>query len=152
MRKALALGLALLAPPALAGEAEDALAAAEMFRDLTPLALAEIAAFSSLRPTTPGEMLIRQGADNDRLLLIAAGTAEVRSGAAVLATIAAGATVGEISFVDGRPATADVVAGVPGKVLEIPARPLRAYFARDPASGYRVMENIARQISRYYRK
>ncbi len=57
-----------------------------------------------------GRKILTRGEPNEHLWILVSGTCEVRDGATVLATLTAGAGVGEMSLLDGGAAGADVVA------------------------------------------
>ena len=70
----------------------------------------------------PGEVLIEAGRPNDSLYLVLDGRLSVRlvsTDAAPMTTINAGEAAGELSVLDGQPASACVVAEAPSRVLVI---------------------------------
>jgi cAMP-dependent protein kinase regulator len=76
---------------------------------------AELVARFNTEQFAPGDVLVHQGSEGDRLFLIASGGVQVRGKDAdgdrvVLAELGPGNVVGEISLVLRRPANADVVA------------------------------------------
>jgi CRP-like cAMP-binding protein len=64
----------------------------------------------STRMIEPGAKLIANGVPNDTLFVLVSGQAEVRDGSAVIASLAPGDGVGEMSLLSRQPAVADVVA------------------------------------------
>ena len=66
-----------------------------------------------------GTTFIHEGQPNDHLWVVVSGRCEVRGAGAVVATLGAGAAVGEISLVSGAPAVADVVAIEPAVLLRL---------------------------------
>lgn len=79
---------------------------------------------AQLRRLAAGEPLIRAGQQGHGLLLIRTGSAEVRAagaivGAAPIASVDAGAVLGEIQAVSGQAATADVVATSACELVEL---------------------------------
>jgi CRP-like cAMP-binding protein len=66
-----------------------------------------------------GTTFIHEGQPNDHLWVMVSGRCEVRGAGAVVATLGAGAAVGEISLVSGAPAVADVVAIEPAVLLRL---------------------------------
>ena len=102
---------------------------------------------NSQRPTvTPGEVLLAQGIPIDNLFILLDGKFEVRIGAqeeTVVATLFAGKIVGEISFVDHRLPTANVLALEPSAVLALPRSSLAAKLHADTAFAARFCLAIA---------
>lgn len=82
----------------------------------------------------PGDMLIREGEPCDALFLILDGSLEVSVAALStqpIALLASGEVVGEMSFVDGQPPSATVVALEPSIVLSISCQQLRHKLQQD---------------------
>jgi CRP-like cAMP-binding protein len=66
-----------------------------------------------------GESFISAGQDNDHLWVVVTGECEVRVGETVIATLGPGDGVGEISLLEKKPATKDVVATKPTALLRL---------------------------------
>jgi len=85
-----------------------------LFRDLSEVERAELAAGLHYAPFARGEVLTRQGADAHHLYVICSGTVSVRAGAAhmehEIAQLASGEFFGEMSLLTGAPRSATVVA------------------------------------------
>ncbi|PZV16421.1 MAG: cyclic nucleotide-binding protein [Leptolyngbya sp.] len=82
----------------------------------------------------PGDVLIREGEPCDQLFLILDGGLEVSVAAlttAPIAQLATGEVVGEMSFVDGQPPSATVIALKPCIVLAISCSQLRHKLQQD---------------------
>jgi len=80
----------------------------------------------------PQENLARQGIHLDRLLLISSGEAAVLLGGKIVARLAPGKFVGEISFLSGDISTAMVVATEPVRCLAWNKAQLEKLLARRP--------------------
>ena len=80
----------------------------------------------------PQENLARQGIHLDRLLLISSGEAAVLLGGKIVARLAPGKFVGEISFLSGDLTTAMVVATQPTRCLTWNKERLERLLAREP--------------------
>lgn len=100
----------------------------------------------------PGEFLVRRGDSGDDLFLLDVGTLEVRDRRTlpetVLATIEAGHLVGEVSFADGAPRSADVLAVGHARVLRWHRDDVQAIIDDNPeiaAHLYRAM--VARAVA-----
>ncbi|PZO36508.1 MAG: cyclic nucleotide-binding protein [Shackletoniella antarctica] len=82
----------------------------------------------------PGDVLIREGEPCDQLFLILDGGLEVSVAAlttAPIAQLSTGEVVGEMSFVDGQPPSATVIALKPCIVLAISCSQLRHKLQQD---------------------
>ncbi len=88
------------------------------------------------RPLVQGDVLVEQGAASDRLWLVFEGTLGVTvsvAGRSVsLGRVGQGATVGEVSFLDGGPASATLKAQGPGLVLELTSSAAQRLLAEHP--------------------
>lgn len=80
-----------------------------------------------------GESLVRSGEQIDSLYIVLNGRFEVSIGgsAGVIAELGSGEIVGELSFLDSRPPSADVKATEDSIVYSIPARRLTSKFRTD---------------------
>ncbi len=82
----------------------------------------------------PGSVLIREGQSPDSLFFVLDGNLAVTTAASrdrVLALLGPGEIVGEMSYVDARPANATVSASEPARVLRIPREVVTAKLAND---------------------
>lgn len=92
-----------------------------IFGHLTDADLSWLARVGRRRALSAGEMLVRQGVAITFLYITLEGVLSVRSApGGEVARLSAGEVIGEISFVDSSPPSADVVALGPAMVLEIP--------------------------------
>jgi len=66
-----------------------------------------------------GDRFIAAGHDNDHLWVVVTGQCEVRVGDQVIATLGPGDGVGEISLLEKKPASKDVVATRPTALLRL---------------------------------
>jgi CRP-like cAMP-binding protein len=100
------------------------------------------------RKTVPaGHVFFAMGDLNSSLFIIRSGSVKVdRVGAAEdipLATIGAGQTFGEMSFMDGSRTTATVTAREPAEVLEISRRSVDRLLEEKPNMGVKLWRNFA---------
>lgn len=79
-----------------------------------------------------GRRVVERGKPNGHLWILVSGTCEVRDGGTVLATLGAGAGVGEMSLLDDKPAVADVVAVTPTALLRLARERFREIADRYP--------------------
>ncbi len=98
----------------------------------------------SLRARAAGEMLVQADAPFSSLSVILSGSADVRRrDGVVLATLGAGDVVGEMSFLNGRPRTADVAAMTDAEVLLITREFLERLTRGAPAVAARLLMNLS---------
>jgi len=94
----------------------------------------------------PGTILVREGQSVNALYILLDGTLEV-SGTGVggnqAVRLGCGEVVGEVSLVDGRPASATVTAGTRAVVLAIPRAELTAKLESDPKFAARFYRSLA---------
>ncbi len=104
-----------------------------------------------------GEVLIKSGASDRCLYLVASGALEVRAGAGRgealgnLVRELPGAVIGEVSFFDGWPRTATVWATRPSQLLRLDIEGLRAFAAAHPAQGHELLFALGRVLAFRFR-
>jgi CRP/FNR family cyclic AMP-dependent transcriptional regulator len=89
-----------------------------------------------------GDVLIEAGHAIDEISLLLRGELEVRAGDKLIATLAEGEIVGELSFLDARPPYASVLAVENSIVLSVPHAAVHARFARDAAFAARFYRSL----------
>lgn len=95
-----------------------------------------------------GSVLVRKGDAPGALRVLLYGEAEARLGATVLNEMKVGEVFGEISFVLGLPASADVVAKTDVSVLEISAETIRRLFKQRPSVAAALYRSLAAELAR----
>jgi CRP/FNR family cyclic AMP-dependent transcriptional regulator len=125
-----------------------ALRGIELLQGLSAERLDEISRQCAWRPFDAGQSLItREHADRD-LHFIAAGAVRVTSYSAAgretsFRDLGAGTCFGELSALDGRPRSADVVALKPGLLASLPAAAFRTLLQREWTVTERVLLKLA---------
>lgn len=108
-------------------------------------------AAAQLMPLRRGQTLFRRGEPGGDVYYLRTGNLEIVDSRStpdvVLAQLQAGAVVGEMSFVDDSPRSADVRATTDVEVLRWPREDLRALITREPAIGSVFFEAVARQAA-----
>jgi CRP-like cAMP-binding protein len=94
------------------------------------------------RSVPVGTLLIEQGKPIEWIYIVLEGRFSLY-GAAGSGAIGLGEMIGEMSFVDTNPPSADVVASEDSKVLAVERRALAAQFEKDPAFAARFFRAIA---------
>src|SRR5215217_2350403 len=112
----------MMAPHSPVIDAEDPLAGAALFNGLTETQRARIATLVVHRDVEPGTVLVREGDPAGELLVIQQGSVDVTKRVAGaeheqrIATLEAGATLGEMTLLDRAPRSATVRATTRARV------------------------------------
>ena len=114
---------------------------------LTPDQISDIASLATFKRLTAQERLIRMGDQSGDLYVVLNGKLVVLTpDGDKLSEIGPGSVLGEISLIDARPRTADVVCVGLVDVAIIPANDLRRKMNSDRAMGFVVLANLARVL------
>lgn len=134
----------------------EALRRSRLAAELTDAQMATLAGHLAFRDLAPGEVLIAEGASDDHLYVVDRGSLAVTShrGAEpeTLFTLDTGDFVGELSFIDGTPHYAAVVASGATRVFGLERRKLESLVDSDPQVVYRVMRAIVRTVHEIQRR
>lgn len=103
-----------------------------VFRSLRPRELVRLLAAGTVVDRAADTAIVRRGETLDRLLLVVRGTARVELPAQPAVEIRDGAFVGELCYLTGKPAGADVIATSTLRVVEWPATDLRTFLDANP--------------------
>jgi CRP-like cAMP-binding protein len=110
---------------------------------------------SESKTVVPNEVAVEQGEKLRAIFVIEAGTVRVehqdRGAMVPLAVLGTGEFFGEMSFVDGEPASARVVAEEPTKLRIIDAIAVERLNAADRSFGERLYRSIAAILARRLR-
>lgn len=102
--------------------AADEVGRQELLRGVAPESVDGLIARCPVVSLAPGEVVLRSGQVNRKLFLLLAGRLTVHLDGPEsdpVATLEPGVSVGELSVIDGSPASADVVASVPSRLLAV---------------------------------
>jgi len=88
-----------------------------IFAHLTYNELVKVLGLTQLAAVHAGETIITEGDDGDELFVVLAGEVDVSKGGKHLATLKAGAHMGEMAMIDSSPRSATVVAKTDGNLL-----------------------------------
>jgi len=111
-----------------------------------------LAELVSVRDLKDGEVLVKQGASDNRLFVIVSGAlavarqVEATGEWVTLHTLTKGDLAGELGFMDGRPHYAALRASGPTQVLCLEREKLESLLTREPVIVYRVMRAIFRVV------
>jgi CRP-like cAMP-binding protein len=112
--------------------------------DATAAEWARIFAHAELWRAEPGDVLVRAGDTDGALWLLAEGAVLVMDGDAVVKTIEAPSVLGEISFLDGGPRSAGLVAGTDAEIARFGHDAFEALAAEDERLARRLALDLGR--------
>ena len=116
--------------------------------ELTEKQCAVLAELVQLSDHADGEIVVKEGARDDRLRVVLSGALAVAKQAGDdwvrLNVLTAGDLAGELAFMDSEPRYAALVAVGPTKVFSLQRSALESLLEREPLIVYRVMRAIAR--------
>ncbi|HVO14926.1 MAG TPA: glutaminase A [Alphaproteobacteria bacterium] len=115
---------------------------------LGPEELRLIADLGTPRRFRPGERIVAEGDPATSLFFLRSGMVSVKLGTGVrVSTMVPGMAFGEMALISGT-RIADVWADTATECLELPLERYDAFRARHPASGERIMRNLAALLAR----
>ena len=122
------------------------------FEDWSSVEISAVLALGEVVEFSPGTKLIELGseADHDIYIIVSGELEVVRTVGEVeqrLSMIQAGDLIGEMSFVDGQPRSADVRALKRTKALRIRPDDLESFCQANPHVGLKFMREIAKILS-----
>lgn len=134
-----------------------ALRASRLAADLNESEFAVLAAQVAVRDLADGEVLVREGASDDNLYVVASGLVGVvkyieTDTKLTVATLNVGDLAGEMSFVDGTLYRSSLVAVGNARVLGLARERLESLLATHPAVVYHVMRAIIRTVHETQRR
>ena len=95
------------------------LTAIPLFSDLSPEEARRLAAFATETSAAEGQILMKQGDYATELIAVEEGTADVLQNGQVVASLGAGALIGEMGLLTREPRNADVIATSPMLVMKL---------------------------------
>jgi|CXWL01.1.fsa_nt_gi CRP-like cAMP-binding protein len=129
-----------------------ALKAMALCRSLSATEVEAIAAIVETRDVAAGKELFLEGDAGDGLFLVVSGEISVTKlapgGEHLLARLAPGGVLGEMSLVTADPRSATGRARVDTRVLHMPAAAFRALLAADSVAAHKVVAAIAELLAR----
>lgn len=126
----------------------DALRTSPLLTALGEDQLAGLARVARERTFAPGQTMIEEGKEHARaMFVILEGTAEVRTGDRVLASLASGDHVGEMALVlPDQTRTADVVATSDVRAVQLSRWDFLPYLKTNPDVALAIIEELARRL------
>jgi CRP-like cAMP-binding protein len=123
-----------------------------LFRGLKASEVKRVALLGTVTPHHAGEMLLRQGDEEDFMLVLLSGAARIEASDAAsartreIAKVEPGDVVGEVAFFTKARRTASVISTGDGEVLRIDAPQMRRVAARNPKIAAKVYANLAQLL------
>jgi len=117
-----------------------------IFSDLTPGEFVKLLGVGSWRNTVADEPLVADGTVVHDMMVLTAGDLEVRKGGNVLARLKPGQFVGEMSFLTGDKAGADVVSAGAAKLMSWPQEALEKFLAKHSGLSFKVRGVLGRDV------
>lgn len=113
--------------------------------------IAVLLEYAEVRRLRKDQTLIAVGDTDTSIFVVTSGVLEARIPRKRrdlrLSTLPAGAVVGELSFFDGRPRSAEVVASTDAEVIRLSPTSFDSLSAAHPALGRRILLDLARVIA-----
>lgn len=115
-----------------------------VFQTLDAAQLQKLSGITEMALLEAGNRVIEQGKRTRRIVVTLDSEVRIEIDGALVTLLPPGSLVGEIEFLEGVPATADVVLVDRSNVLIIEHAKLRSLMDADPGLGYRLMYEIAK--------
>lgn len=120
-----------------------------LFKDMTPTELDQLSALAKVENYSPGDEVFSEGDPASSLFIIKYGSVRIRRSGqndhVEVAQLGTGAHFGEMSFVDGEPRSATVIALEKSEIVKIDFAALNAYFEKHPGTAvkfYRALSHF----------
>ena len=128
----------------------------EIFKDLSSFEAAKVGKLLKAVDSKKGDKIVSQGEDGDSLFIVKSGEVIVTSSDGqgneeTLAVLGVGDHFGEIALIDLQPRSADVLAMMDSKLLEIKRKDLEDLFSHDSTLAAKVYHSFAVTLCRRLR-
>lgn len=123
-----------------------------LFCDLLPNEIEHLECAGAVNVFPEFETILTEGMINDRLFTIIDGVVSVALNNAHLGVLTSGQHFGEMSWLDGRPAAASVIAAEDTTIFSIPHQEITTLVSGSALSGHKIMMAVARQLCERLRR
>ncbi len=117
----------------------------DVFSDLTPGEFVKLLQVGGWRDAD-GDTLVADGSVVQDMMVLSEGEAEVRKGDKLLATLGPGQFVGEMSFLTGHKAGADVVTPSSARLMSWAQDELEEFLEKNPSISFKVRGVLGRDV------
>ena len=117
-----------------------------LFNGLSRRQLTEVAKVAYEDAYAVGDEIVKEGDVGQKLVVLVSGTADVIRKRSTLASLGPGDVIGEISLIDGRPRTAQVVATSTATGIVVYATAFRKLLDTVPALSRNIMLALAGRL------
>jgi hypothetical protein len=118
----------------------------KIFPELSPGEFAKLMKMGTRRELSVGEQLVAQGSVVEDMTVLLHGALEVRADGRVIARLRPGQFVGEMSFITGEKASADVIASEPSIVVSCSQASLHELLEAKPAMALKIRAALGRDV------
>ena len=125
---------------------EQSLADVRLFERLDKKEIKHLAQVADLVSVPEGKVLISEGGMGRELIVIKDGSAEVRRGDQLIATIGPGDAVGEMALLDHEAASASVVTTAPTETVVIDGRRFRPLLEEMPSVAISLLATVSSRL------
>jgi CRP/FNR family transcriptional regulator, cyclic AMP receptor protein len=119
-----------------------------LFERCSKRELTALAALADQVELPEGRVLVREGELGREFFVLTDGTAEVRQGRRLLATLGAGDFFGEIALVSNVPRTATVKTVSPVRALVVTSRDFWSLLDESPRTQRKILEAVGDRLAR----
>jgi hypothetical protein len=118
----------------------------KIFPELSPGEFVKLMKMGARRELSVGEQLVARGSVVEDMTVLLQGGLEVRADGRVIARLRPGQFVGEMSFVTGEKASADVIATEPSTVVSCSQASLHELLDAKPALALKIRAALGRDV------
>jgi hypothetical protein len=117
-----------------------------IFPELSPGEFVKLMKMGARREVPAGEQLVAQGSVVEDMTVLLQGALEVRADGRVITRLRPGQFVGEMSFITGEKASADVIATEPSTVVSCSQASLHELLDAKPALALKIRAALGRDV------
>jgi len=125
---------------------ESALSQVPLLAGIPKRSIRSLARASMVTVHRDGKAIVKQGSRASELFVILDGKAKVVASDRTVARFGPGDVFGEISFLDGGPRTASVIAEGPTRCLSLSGVQFRSVLREDPLLAMRMLEVVGKRL------